>query len=141
MSESLTVNCTPIQNEEISEQMLLTYDIIGYIGGSILSICLIPQIVKIIKTKSAKDISYVWQVTCLVGLIFIQTHNVLKNILPLVIPGSLEILCYVITLLLKIYYDHYAKQTEKKDSTDTTTTTTTTTTISPSNQDNSDFSL
>ena len=72
-----------------------------------------------------------WQVTCLVGLIFIHTHNVLKNILPLVIPGSLEIFCYVLTLILKIYYDHYAKKKEEIDST----------TTSPVNQENSDISL
>ena len=101
-------NCTCISS--LDEHTQMTYDIVGYIGGSILSVCLIPQIVKIIRTNSANDISYVWQVTSLVGLIFIQTHNVLKNILPLVIPGSLEIFCYVLTLLLKIYYDNRNKQ-------------------------------
>ena len=107
------INCTTTNSSnEIDAHTQMTYDIIGYVGGSILSICLIPQIVKMIRTQSAKDISYVWQITCLVGLIFIQTHNILKNILPLVIPGSIEIFCYVLTLFLKIYYDYRAKHKE-----------------------------
>jgi uncharacterized protein with PQ loop repeat len=44
-------------------------DAIGYTGGGVLAICLIPQIGKIIITRSARDISYAWSVLYMVGAV------------------------------------------------------------------------
>jgi hypothetical protein len=44
-------------------------DAIGYTGGCVLAICLIPQIGKIVITRSARDISYAWSVLYLVGVV------------------------------------------------------------------------
>jgi hypothetical protein len=44
-------------------------DAIGYTGGCVLAICLIPQIGKIVITRSARDISYAWSVLYLVRAI------------------------------------------------------------------------
>ena len=38
-----------------------TANYIGYSGGIVLSICLIPQIFKVYKTKQVDNISYIWQ--------------------------------------------------------------------------------
>jgi uncharacterized protein with PQ loop repeat len=42
---------------------------IGYTGGGVLAICLIPQIGKIIITRSARDISYAWSVLYMVSVL------------------------------------------------------------------------
>ena len=41
---------------------------IGYSGGILLSLCLIPQIYKIIKTKHVDNISYLWQILYIIGI-------------------------------------------------------------------------
>ena len=44
-------------------------DGIGYTGGIILSLCLIPQIFKIYKTKKVDNISLLWQFMYISGII------------------------------------------------------------------------
>ena len=41
---------------------------IGYSGGIVLSICLIPQIYKIYETKHVENISYLWQFLYILGI-------------------------------------------------------------------------
>jgi hypothetical protein len=46
-------------------------DAIGYTGGCVLAICLVPQIGKIVWTRSARDISYAWSVLYLVSKLIV----------------------------------------------------------------------
>ena len=50
-----------------------TVDCIGYSAGIILSVCLIPQIYKIYKTKQVENISYSWQILYILGISSIYT--------------------------------------------------------------------
>ena len=59
---------------------------IGFTGGFVLGVCLIPQIVQCIRTQSTADISYGWQVRlhgpdCTLTLIesFWNLSNTLNN--------------------------------------------------------------
>ena len=81
------------------------YKYIGYTSGFILSICLIPQIYKVIKTKKATDISYIWQILYFIGLLLNIVFCYLEKIWPILIPSILEITMCAILLLLKISYD------------------------------------
>lgn len=79
-------------------------DNIGYIGGIVLSVCLIPQIYKVYKTKHVKNISYLWQFLYIIGIIFHLYYGIYYNLLPIYIPTIIE-LCFIIMLLiLKITY-------------------------------------
>lgn len=79
-------------------------DIIGYLGGIILSVCLIPQILKIYKTKQVENISYIWQFMYLLGISLHLYYAIYYNLLPIYIPTILE-LCFVICMLfLKVFY-------------------------------------
>jgi len=81
-----------------------TIDSIGYSGGIILSICLIPQIIQIYKTKHVENISYLWQFMYIIGIILHLYYGIYYNLLPIFIPTIIE-LCFIIFLLiLKIMY-------------------------------------
>ena len=41
---------------------------LGYLGGFILAVALIPQVVHSYKTQSTADLSYSWQITYILGL-------------------------------------------------------------------------
>lgn len=80
-------------------------DYIGYSSGFILSICLIPQIYKVITNWCAQDISYLWQFLYFFGLLLNIIYCYLENIIPILIPAILEIsLCFIL-IILKIYID------------------------------------
>ena len=85
-------------------------DYIGYSGGFILSICLIPQIVKVIKTNSADDISYCWQFLYIIGLLLHIAYAYFEKILPILIPNTLELCLCILLTIYKIRLDILKKR-------------------------------
>ena len=85
-------------------------DIIGYTGGGILAVCLIPQIYQILKTKHVENISYIWQIMYLVGVASHLYYSIYYNLLPIYIPSILELLLILILFGLKIKYQKNENQ-------------------------------
>ncbi len=88
--------------------MILIFEIFGYIGGAILAISLTPQLYKIFKEKSTKDLSIIWIIVYLSGLICVFVYGLglyLSNIssfLPVVISLTVEIFIGFIMLITLI---------------------------------------
>jgi MtN3 and saliva related transmembrane protein len=80
-------------------------EIFGYIAGVLLIISFIPQIVKIIILKSAKEISW-WfiLVQLLVNALFI-TYGVLLEAKAIYIPSCILTIEKILILVLKYYFD------------------------------------
>ena len=79
-------------------------DSIGYGGGIVLSICLIPQIYTIIKTKYVDNISYLWQILYIIGIILHLYYSIYYNLLPIFIPTIIELGLMLFLFILKIIY-------------------------------------
>lgn len=75
----------------------LTIDIIGYMAGFLTTICLIPQLIKIIITKSTNDISLSTFIVLLLGqilwityaLLILDLRILIANIISLTITFSI----------------------------------------------------
>ena len=78
---------------------------IGYIGGFILSLCLLPQIIKALQTKSTEDISFIWQFMYITGLSGTVTYTYLEGVYPVAIPVTVELTLVVILTVIKFKYD------------------------------------
>ena len=79
-------------------------DYIGYSGGIILSICLIPQIYQICKTKHVENISYLWQFMYISGISLHLYYSIDYGLLPIIIPTIIELFFVILLLILKIIY-------------------------------------
>lgn len=79
--------------------------IIGYIGGSILAVQLIPQIVKVIRRKSAKDLSYVTLCLYIIGGTLTIVYGILIDQPPIFATVSFSLTCNVSLLLMKLLFD------------------------------------
>lgn len=83
-------------------------ELLGYSGGILLSLQLIPQIFQIIKTRSAKDLSTCFLCINLVGLSCTCIFGILQDNPPLYIPLIFSITVTVLILLLKLYFEDIA---------------------------------
>ena len=81
-----------------------TVNNIGYIGGIVLSVCLIPQIYKVYKTKQVENISYLWQILYIIGICLHLYYGTYYNLAPIYIPTIIELIFILILLILKIIY-------------------------------------
>ena len=83
---------------------MLYIELIGYLAGIIVAISLIPQVIKSWKTKSTKDISVMWTLIYLTGLILWVIYGIGILSFPIIIFVSIEALLAISLLILKIKY-------------------------------------
>jgi len=79
-------------------------DSVGYSGGIVLSICLVPQIYQIYKTKQVENISYLWQFMYIIGISLHLYYGIYYNLLPIYIPTIIELCLIIVLLIFKIMY-------------------------------------
>ena len=83
----------------------MTLEFIGYLGGFMIAVALFPQLFKTWKTKSAKDISLLWTIISLVGLILYGIYAAVNKIFPLLTFATIESIMLVILISFKMVYD------------------------------------
>lgn len=84
------------------------YKIIGMLGSFVISSSLVPQMYKVYRTKSAKDISLSFQTLYVTGLAMILLYGFGEDLWPIYIPATIEMVAAVTMLVMKLYYDRRA---------------------------------
>jgi MtN3 and saliva related transmembrane protein len=79
-------------------------EIIGHLAGAIVAIALLPQVIKVYKTKSTKDISILWTLALMFGLVLWVIYAIINTIVPLAIFASLEFLMALCVFIAKLIY-------------------------------------
>jgi len=79
-------------------------DIIGFIGGALTTLALVPQVVKAWKTKHTRDVSIWWILTLTVGIILWLVYGILINSMPIIAANGVTLILSLIVLILKIRY-------------------------------------
>lgn len=82
----------------------MTLEILGYLGGALVTISLAPQVIKSYRTKSTKDISIIYTLILATGLALWVLYAILNTIVPLAIFASVEFLFTISLLILKLIY-------------------------------------
>ena len=85
-------------------------NIVGIAGGIIISASLLPQVYKTYQTKSAKDISYAYQIIYIVGCTLTNTYALVKGLWPVYIPCLFEEALIITLTLMKLVYDRKKKE-------------------------------
>ena len=80
------------------------YEICGYGAGVLFASGFIPQIYKSYKTKNMDDISFAWQFIFLLGVIFGIIYSIHKDLPPIYICSSIELVFMLILIAMKAYY-------------------------------------
>ena len=80
-------------------------DIIGFIGGALTTLALVPQAVKAWRTKHTRDISIWWILTLTIGIILWLVYGILIGSMPIIAANTATLILAVIVLILKMKYD------------------------------------
>jgi hypothetical protein len=80
-------------------------EILGYVGGGVLALCLIPQIARLAVNRSARDVSALWSLAYMVGLALTFVYLYFQGAIAAWIPLIVEMAGCVAILALKIAFD------------------------------------
>ena len=78
--------------------------IIGFLAATGTTISLLPQAIKIIKTKHAKDISLGMYLILTTGIFLWLIYGILIKDLPLIVANGISLLFSVTILILKLIH-------------------------------------
>ena len=84
--------------------MTETSEIFGYLGMVFLTITLIPQLIRVFKTKRAADLSYIFLSINVLTCVFFLIYGILLNETPLIIANTIVILQTLTLIFLKNKY-------------------------------------
>ena len=79
-------------------------EVFGYLGMVFLTITLIPQLVKVFKTKKAEDLSYVFLSINVLTCVFFLIYGIILEETPLIIANTIVILQTLTLIFLKNKY-------------------------------------
>jgi len=77
---------------------------LGFFGGALTTICLIPQVYRIFKLKSAHDISLSFTVLFLLGIVLWLAYGVFSGLAPIVLWNSITLVLASALLIAKLRY-------------------------------------
>ena len=80
-------------------------ELLGVIAGTLTTISFLPQLVKIVKNKSAKDVSLLMFLMFTLGILLWLVYGILTLTLAIIIANSVTIILALSILILKIKYD------------------------------------
>lgn len=79
-------------------------EIIGFIAGGLSSALFVPQIVKILKEKSAEEIALL---TCIIGIVSSGLwlwYGIMNEHLSMIVTNSISVIATTILIILKLKY-------------------------------------
>jgi MtN3 and saliva related transmembrane protein len=80
-------------------------DVIGLFAGICVTISVIPQILKVWKTKKVRQISLLTFSVLTFGIAIWVVYGILKNDLPIIITNSISLLLNLLMVYFIIYYE------------------------------------
>lgn len=84
--------------------MEINPEIIGFIAGGLSSALFVPQIVKILKEKSAEEIALL---TCIIGIVsscLWLWYGIMNEHLSMIVTNSISVFATIVLIILKLKY-------------------------------------
>ncbi len=79
-------------------------ELLGYIAGVLTTASFAPQLIKTVKTKSTRDISFKMYAILSVGISLWLIYGVFHNSLPIILANGVSLCLVIIILALKLKY-------------------------------------
>ena len=79
-------------------------NVIGGIAGTFTTIAFFPQVIKVVKTRSTKDLSLVMFIIFCIGVFLWIIFGILLGSVPIILANLITWICSIIILCYKIKY-------------------------------------
>jgi MtN3 and saliva related transmembrane protein len=90
--------------ERLLKQLVSTIEIVGIGAGICTSISLLPQLVKLLRTKKAEDISLFYLIILMIGLALWIWYGSMREDIPIIVTNSFSLLLNVVIIVVGIKF-------------------------------------
>ena len=93
-----------LANSEGPSQMISATDALGLVAGFLISVGLVPQILRVLKLRDAGQISLPFTLLSLGGTVLWLAYGILLGLLAVVFWNGVNCILYIILLSVKLKY-------------------------------------
>ena len=86
------------------EEDVILPEYLGYIGGVLTTFCYIPQIIRVFRLKSAKEISLLFTLMLLAGVVVWLFYGILLSLGPVILWNAIALVIVAALLYAKLKY-------------------------------------
>jgi len=79
-------------------------ELIGIVAGILTTSAYIPQTIKVIKSKSAKDFSWIWLIFMIIGILLWFLYGLMLKSLALIFANGISIMSLLTIAVVKYVY-------------------------------------
>ncbi|MBB4807839.1 MtN3 and saliva related transmembrane protein [Chryseobacterium defluvii] len=79
-------------------------NILGIIAGTLTSISMVPQLVKVLKEKNVEDLSWVMLLVLIIGVSLWVWYGIIKGEWPIIISNTFSVLLNITLLICYMIY-------------------------------------
>ena len=98
----------------------MNYGLLGYLGGGLLSVQMLPQIIKVYKQKDASQLSLSFMICNLVGLGCMSAYGILNRDPPIFIPTTCSFVNTCVLISQKCFYGYGTSNKQRTTQTEET---------------------
>lgn len=81
-----------------------TIDLLGLAAGSLTTLSFVPQVLKIWRTKSGRDVSYGMFLLFSLGVLLWLAYGLILNAMPIIVANAVTLFLALVVLGLKYRY-------------------------------------
>ncbi|HON11468.1 MAG: SemiSWEET transporter [Fibrobacter sp.] len=78
--------------------------LIGLMGGTLTTISFVPQVLRVWKTRSARDLSFTMFLLFAIGVLLWLIYGIILGEWPVILANSVTLVFAIIILIFKIKY-------------------------------------
>ncbi len=87
---------------------MINENILGIVAGTLTSVSMLPQLIKVLKEKNVDDLSWIMILILILGLSLWVWYGLLKNELPIIFSNAFAVLVNVCLLICYFLYKNNA---------------------------------
>ncbi len=82
-------------------------DCLGFAAGTVTTLAFVPQLVRVVRNRSARDISFWSFLIFVTGVALWDAYGLFIRSWPIIIANSVTLVISLAILLLKVHYDRH----------------------------------
>ena len=90
----------------------MNHEILGYVGGGLLSFQLIPQIIRVYRHRDATQLSLLFMMSNWFGLGCMTAYGFINSDPPIYVPTSISLFNTSVLIFQKCFYDYSKHNTQ-----------------------------
>ncbi len=83
---------------------MLSAELFGFVAGALMTVGFLPQVIRVFKLKSAREISLIFNTFLLIGLISWVIYGVYFELTPVILWNSIAVALALALLYAKLKY-------------------------------------